>query len=57
MIRFLAGIGAGLVAGAVATFFTASEQWWLAAGAVAAAVVWFGQLGIEAVADAIDDRF
>lgn len=57
MIRFLAGVGAGLVAGAVATFFTASEPWWLFAGAVAAAVVWFGQLGIEALADALDDVF
>jgi arginine exporter protein ArgO len=48
---------AGLVAGAVAAIFTASEPWWLAAGAVAAAVVWFGQLGVEAVVDALDGLF
>jgi arginine exporter protein ArgO len=57
MARFLAGVVAGLVAGAVAAIFTASEPWWLAAGAVAAAVVWFGQLGVEAVVDALDGLF
>jgi arginine exporter protein ArgO len=57
MGRCLAGIGAGLIAGAVAAVFTASEPWWLIAGAVAAAVVWFGQLGVEALADALDDLF
>jgi arginine exporter protein ArgO len=55
--RFHAGVVAGLIAGAVTAIFTASEPWWLIAGAVAAAVVWFGQLGVEALADALDDVF
>jgi hypothetical protein len=57
VIRFLAGLGAGLVAAAITSFFTYSEPWWLLVGACTAVVVWFGQYGIEAIADAVDDLF
>ena len=57
MIRFLAGLGAGLIAAAVTSFFTYSEPWLLGVSLAVALVVWFGQRGIEVVADALDDVF
>lgn len=55
MIRFFAGLGAGLAAAAVTSFFTYSTPWLLAIGAAIAVVVWFGVRAIEAAADLIDD--
>lgn len=54
MIRFLAGLGAGLVAAAVTSFFTASVPWLLAIGGGVAVVVWFGVRALEAATDLID---
>lgn len=57
MTRFLLGIASGLAAGFVASVLTSVEPWWLAAGAVAAVLVWFGRWGVELIADALDDLF
>ena len=57
MIRFLAGLGAALVAAAVTSFFTTSEPWLLGVSLAVAVIVWFGQRGVEAVTDALDDLF
>lgn len=57
MIRFLAGLGAAVVAAAVTSFFTHSEPWLLGVSLAVAIVVWFGQYGVEVVADAIGDLF
>jgi len=55
MARFLAGVAAGLAAGALAAFITSTEAWWMAAGGGAALLVWFGHLAAEALIDALDD--
>ncbi|GAA2199826.1 MULTISPECIES: hypothetical protein [Streptomyces] len=57
MIRFLAGLAAAVVAGGITRLFTTSVPWLLLVGLAAAAVVWFGQYGVRAVADALEDVF
>lgn len=55
MIRFLAGLGTGLGAAAITSFFTHSTPWLLAIGGAAAVVVWLGVRALEAAADLIDE--
>lgn len=57
MRRFLAGLGAALVTGAITRAFTASEPWWLLVGGVTALIVWFGAEAFGVIADAVADLF
>ncbi|MFI0233103.1 hypothetical protein [Streptomyces sp. NPDC017086] len=57
MNRFLTGLAAGVAAGGITRLFTAAAPWLLLAAGATAAVVWFGQHAVEALADAITDLF
>lgn len=57
MSRFLAGLGAALITGAITRLFTASEPWWLTVGGITALVIWFGVEAFGVIADALDDIF
>lgn len=55
MTRFLAGLGAALIAGGVTRLFTAAEPWWLTVAGITALACWFGAEAVDVIADLISD--